>query len=147
MADHTYDPGNIFAKILRGEVPSHRVYDDGEVIAFMDVMPQGDGHTLVLPKAPSRNLLDADPTTLGPLLRATQKVAKAVKRAFDADGVTVIQFNEPASGQTVYHLHVHVIPRFEGVALRPHAGAMEKPEVLAANAEKIRKALAADSPL
>ena len=147
MADHTYDPGNIFAKILRGEVPSHRVYDDGEVIAFMDVMPQGNGHTLVLPKAPSRNLLDADPTTLGPLLRATQKVAKAVKRAFDADGVTVIQFNEPASGQTVYHLHVHVIPRFEGVALRPHTGAMEKPEVLAANAEKIRKALAADSPL
>jgi len=147
MADHTYDPGNIFAKILRGEVPSHRVYDDGEVIAFMDVMPQGNGHALVLPKAPSRNLLDADPTTLGPLLRATQKVAKAVKRAFDADGVTVIQFNEPASGQTVYHLHVHVIPRFEGVALRPHTGAMEKPEVLAANAEKIRKALAADSPL
>ena len=147
MADHTYDPGNIFAKILRGELPSHRVYDDGEVIAFMDVMPQGNGHTLVLPKAPSRNLLDADPTTLGPLLRATQKVAKAVKRAFDADGVTVIQFNEPASGQTVYHLHVHVIPRFEGVALRPHTGAMEKPEVLAANAEKIRKALAADSPL
>ena len=147
MADHTYDPGNIFAKILRGEVPSHRVYDDGEVIAFMDVMPQGNGHTLVLPKAPSRNLLDADPTTLGPLLRATQKVAKAVKRAFDADGVTVIQFNEPASGQTVYHLHVHVIPRFEGVALRPHTGAMEKPEVLAANAENIRKALAADSPL
>ena len=147
MADHTYDPGNIFAKILRGEVPSHRVYDDGEVIAFMDVMPQGNGHALVLPKAPSRNLLDADPTTLGPLLRATQKVAKAVKRAFDADGVTVIQFTEPASGQTVYHLHVHVIPRFEGVALRPHTGAMEKPEVLAANAEKIRKALAADSPL
>ena len=147
MADHTYDPGNIFAKILRGEVPSHRVYDDGEVIAFMDVMPQGNGHALVLPKAPSRNLLDADPTTLGPLLRATQKVATAVKRAFDADGVTVIQFNEPSSGQTVYHLHVHVIPRFEGVALRPHTGAMEKPEVLAANAEKIRKALAADSPL
>ena len=147
MADHTYDPGNIFAKILRGEVPSHRVYDDGEVIAFMDVMPQGNGHALVLPKAPSRNLLDADPTTLGPLLRATQKVAKAVKRAFDADGVTIMQFNEPASGQTVYHLHVHVIPRFEGVALRPHTGAMEKPEVLAANAEKIRKALAADSPL
>jgi histidine triad (HIT) family protein len=147
MADHTYDPGNIFAKILRGEMPSHRVYDDGEVIAFMDVMPQGNGHTLVLPKAPSRNLLDADPTTLGPLLRATQKVAKAVKRAFDADGVTVIQFNEPAAGQTVYHLHVHVIPRFEGVALRPHTGAMEQPEVLAENAEKIRKALAAESPL
>jgi histidine triad (HIT) family protein len=147
MADHAYDPSNIFAKILRGELPSYRVYDDGEVIAFMDVMPQGTGHTLVLPKAPSRNLLDADPTTLGPLLRATQKIVKAVKRAFAADGVTVIQFNEPAAGQTVYHLHVHVIPRFEGIALRPHTGGMEKPEVLAENAEKIRKALAADSPL
>ena len=147
MADHTYDPSNIFAKILRGELPSYRVYDDGEVIAFMDVMPQGTGHTLVLPKAPSRNLLDADPTTLGPLLRATQKIVKAVKRAFAADGVTVIQFNEPAAGQTVYHLHVHVIPRFEGIALRPHTGGMEKPEILAENAEKVRKALAADSPL
>ena len=147
MADHTYDPSNIFAKILRGEMPSHQVYDDGETIAFMDVMPQGTGHTLVLPKAPSRNLLDADPTTLGPLLRTTQKIAKAVKRAFSADGVTVIQFNEPASGQTIYHLHMHVIPRFDGVALRPHSGGMEKPEVLAENAEKIRKALAADSPL
>jgi histidine triad (HIT) family protein len=147
MADHAYDPSNIFAKILRGELPSYRVYDDGEVIAFMDVMPQGTGHTLVLPKAPSRNLLDADPTTLGPLLRATQKIVKAVKRAFAADGVTVIQFNEPAAGQTVYHLHVHVIPRFEGIALGPHTGGMEKPEVLAENAEKIRKALAADSPL
>ena len=147
MADHSYDPTNIFARILRGELPSHQVYDDGEVIAFMDVMPQGIGHTLVLPKAPSRNLLDADPTTLGPLMRATQKIAKAVTRAFDADGVTVIQFNEPAAGQTVFHLHVHVIPRFDGVALRPHTGTMEKPEVLAANAEKVSKALAADSPL
>jgi len=147
MADHTYDPSNIFAKILRGEMPSNRVYDDGEVIAFMDVMPQGPGHTLVLPKAPSRNLLDADPTTLGPLMQAAQKVAKAVMRAFNADGVTVIQFNEPASGQSVFHLHVHVIPRFDGIALRPHSGTMEKPEVLAANAEKVRKALATDSPL
>ena len=147
MADHTYDPTNLFAKILRGEMPSHQVYDDGEVIAFMDVMPQGAGHTLVLPKAPSRNLLDADPVTLGPLMRATQKLARAVKRAFDADGVSIIQFNEPASGQSVFHLHVHVIPRFDGVALRPHTGGMEKPEVLAANADKVRKALAADSPL
>ena len=137
-----YDPGNIFAKILRSEIPSHRVYEDEAVVAFMDVMPQGTGHTLVVPKAPSRNMLDADPATLGPLFAAVQKVAVAVKRAFNADGVTLMQFNEPASGQTVYHLHVHVIPRFEGVQLKPHSGQMEKPEVLAENAGKIRAALA-----
>jgi len=138
----TYDPDNIFAKILRGEIPSHRVYEDEQVVAFMDVMPQGKGHTLVVPKAPSRNLLDADPARLGTLFAVVQKIAVAVKKAFAADGVVVMQFNEPASGQTVFHLHVHVIPRFEGVPLKPHTGEMEKPEVLAANAEKIRAALA-----
>jgi histidine triad (HIT) family protein len=136
-----YDPNNIFAKILRGEIPSHRVYEDDAVVAFMDVMPQGQGHTLVVPKAPSRNLLDADPSMLGPLFQTVQKVARAVQRAFTADGVTIMQFNEPASGQTVYHLHVHVIPRFEGVPLKPHTGQMEKPEVLTENAAKIRAAL------
>ena len=141
MAEASYDPSNIFAKILRGEIPSHRVYEDDAVVAFMDVMPQGPGHTLVVPKAPSRNLLDADPATLGPLFTTVQKVALAVKKAFGADGVTILQFNEPASGQTVYHLHVHVIPRFDGVALKPHTGQMEKPEVLAENAGKIRALL------
>jgi len=136
-----YDTNNIFAKILRGEIPSHRVYEDDEVVAFMDVMPQGTGHTLVVPKAPSRNLLDADPATLGPLFAAVQKIARAAKTAFAADGVTIMQFNEPASGQTVYHLHVHVLPRFDGVPLKPHTGEMEKPEVLAANADRIRSAL------
>ena len=136
-----YDPSNIFAKILRGEIPSHRVYEDDAVVAFMDVMPQGPGHTLVVPKAPSRNLLDADPATLGPLFTTVQKVARAVKKAFGSDGVTILQFNEPASGQTVYHLHVHVIPRFEGIALKPHTGQMEKPEVLTENAAKIRAVL------
>ena len=138
----TYDTGNIFARILRGELPSERVYEDDATVAFMDVMPQGVGHTLVLPKAPSRNLLDADPAAFASLFATVQKVAQAVKKAFSADGVTVMQFNEPASGQTVYHLHVHVIPRFEGVPLKPHTGQMEKPETLAANAEKIRAALA-----
>ncbi|MER8829410.1 HIT family protein [Mesorhizobium sp. M0938] len=141
MAEATYDSNNIFAKILRGEIPSHCVYEDDAVVAFMDVMPQGPGHTLVVPKAPSRNLLDADPATFGPLFTIVQKVAVAAKEAFDADGVTVMQFNEPASGQTVYHLHVHVIPRFEGTPLKPHSGQMEKPEVLAENAGKIRTAL------
>ncbi|UVC13148.1 HIT family protein [Mesorhizobium onobrychidis] len=141
MAETTYDSSNIFAKILRGEIPSHRVYEDDAVVAFMDVMPQGPGHTLVVPKAPSRNLLDADPAVFGPLFANVQKVARAVKKAFDADGVTVMQFNEPASGQTVFHLHVHIIPRFEGIPLKPHSGQMEKPEVLTENADKIRTAL------
>lgn len=138
----SYDTDNIFAKILRGEIPSQKVYEDNAVVAFMDVMPQGEGHTLVVPKAPSRNLLDADPATFAALFAAVQKIAVAVKKAFSADGVTIQQFNEPAAGQSVYHLHVHVLPRFEGVPLKPHTGAMEKPEVLAANAEKIRAALA-----
>ncbi|WP_054310902.1 HIT family protein [Mesorhizobium sp. 1M-11] len=138
----SYDDTNIFAKLLRGEIPSHRVYEDDAVIAFMDVMPQGKGHILVVPRAPSRNLLDADPATFAPLFAVVQKVAQAVKKAFAADGVTIMQFNEPASGQTVYHLHVHVIPRFDGVPLKPHSGEMEKPDVLAANADKIKAALA-----
>jgi histidine triad (HIT) family protein len=137
----TYDPDNIFAKILRGEIPSTRVYEDDGVIAFMDVMPQAEGHTLVVPKAASRNLLDADPAMLGPLMAVVQKIARAVKQAFKADGVTVVQFNEPAAGQTVFHLHFHVIPRFDGVPLRPHSGKMEEAAVLQANAEKIRAAL------
>jgi len=137
----TYDDSNIFARILRGEIPSTRVYEDEHVIAFMDVMPQGEGHTLVVPKMPSRNLLDAAPDTLGPLMAAVQKIAIAVKKAFAADGVVVMQFNEPASGQTVFHLHFHVIPRFEGVALKPHSGQMEDPDVLKRNAEKIKAAL------
>lgn len=136
-----YDENNIFAKILRGEVPSHKVFEDEVAVAFMDVMPQGTGHTLVLPKAASRNLLDADGETLAALMPRVQKIARAAKKAFDADGVTVMQFNEGAGGQTVFHLHVHVIPRFEGVALARHADGMEKPEVLAANAEKLRSAL------
>ncbi len=137
----TYDDNNIFAKILRGEIPSTRVYETDDVVAFMDVMPQGTGHTLVVPKAPSRNLLDAKPETLANVIQVVQKIAQAVKTAFNADGVTVMQFNEPASGQTVYHLHFHVIPRFEGVALKPHTGQMEDAAVLSANAERIRAAI------
>ncbi len=136
-----YDDTNIFAKILRGEIPSTRVYETDAVLAFMDVMPQGPGHTLVVPKTPSRNLLDADPAALADAIQAVQKIALAVKKAFAADGVTVMQFNEPAGGQTVFHLHFHVVPRFDGVALKPHTGRMEDPAVLAAHAEKIRAAL------
>jgi histidine triad (HIT) family protein len=136
-----YDKQNIFAKILRGEIPSTRVYEDDAVVAFMDVMPQATGHTLVLPRTASRNLLDSDAAAFAPLLSVVQKIARAVKVAFAADGVTVMQFNEAASGQTVFHLHFHVIPRFDGVPLKPHTGEMEKPDVLKANAEKIKRAL------
>ena len=136
-----YDDTNVFAKILRGELPSHKIYEDAETFAFMDIMPRGDGHCLVIPKTPSRNILDADPQSLATLIAAVQKVSRAVVKAFSADGVTVQQFNEPAGGQIVFHLHFHVIPRFDGVALRPHSGEMEKPEILAANAGKIRAAL------
>ncbi|OOG75669.1 Purine nucleoside phosphoramidase [Ensifer sp. M14] len=136
-----YDTNNIFAKILRGEIPSHRVYEDDATIAFMDVMPQAEGHMLVVPKAPSRNLLDADAASLPALITAVQKIAVAAKEAFDADGVTIMQFNEAPAGQSVFHLHFHVIPRRDGVPLKPHSGTMEDGAVLAANAEKVRQAL------
>ncbi|SMH48717.1 histidine triad (HIT) family protein [Mesorhizobium australicum] len=136
-----YDPSNVFGKILRGELPAHKLYEDADTFAFMDIMPRGDGHCLVIPKAPSRNILDVSEESLAAVARTTQKLARAVVKAFSADGVTVQQFNETAGGQVVFHLHVHVIPRFEGVALKPHTGQMEKPEVLTANADKIRAAL------
>jgi histidine triad (HIT) family protein len=139
----TYDANNIFAKILRGEIPSHKVYEDSDALVIMDAMPQSPGHTLIIPKAPSRNLLDADPEMLARLAPLVQKIMRAVKKAFAADGVTLVQFNEPASGQTVFHLHFHVIPRIEGTPLKPHTGAMEESDVLATNAEKVRKVLAA----
>jgi histidine triad (HIT) family protein len=135
-----YDEQNVFAKILRGELPCHKVYEDEATLAFMDIMPRGEGHTLVIPKAPARNILDADPDALAAVIKTAQKVARAVKKAFSADGVTVQQFNEAAGGQVVFHLHVHVIPRFDGVAMKP-PGTMGDPEKLARNAEKIRAAL------
>ncbi len=137
-----YDDQNIFAKILRGELPSQKVREDDDTIAVMDIMPRGDGHVLVLPKAPSRNIFDIEPVDLARTMEAVQVVARAVRKAFGADGVTIQQFNEPASGQEVFHTHFHVIPRFNGVKLRPHTGEMEDQGVLAANAEKIRAALA-----
>ena len=141
MADAQYDPDNIFAKILRGEIPCVKVYEDDHTLAFMDVMPQGEGHTLVIPKAPARGLLDADPASLAALIVSVQKVARAVKTAFQAEGLTLFQFNEPAGGQTVFHLHVHVIPRHEGQPMKPPASGMEANDVLAEHAAKIRAAL------
>jgi histidine triad (HIT) family protein len=137
----TYDGDNIFAKILRGDIPSEKVYEDDTALVIMDVMPQAPGHTLVIPKAPSRNLLDAQPDQLANILPVVQKIAVAAKKAFGADGIHVQQFNETAAGQTVFHLHFHVIPRHEGVALERHSGTMEDAEVLRKNADKIRNAL------
>ncbi|MFZ2103574.1 MAG: HIT family protein [Oricola sp.] len=136
-----YDDSNIFAKILRGDIPSHRVYEDDDCIVIMDVMPESDGHTLVIPKAPSRNILDADPAVLAKLFAVVQKIANASMRAFNADGVVIRQFNEAASGQTVFHLHVHVIPCVAGVRLRKHVDKMEDPAILAGNAKKLIAAL------
>lgn len=136
-----YDNDNIFAKILRGEIPSHAILDTDAVLAIMDVMPQAEGHALVIPKARSRNLLDADPGQFGALFEAVQKVAQAAKQVFDADGITIQQFNEAAGGQSVFHLHVHVIPRHTGVPLRPHTGEMADQSVLAEYAERYRAAL------
>ncbi|MBU2483461.1 MAG: HIT family protein [Alphaproteobacteria bacterium] len=136
-----YDDSNVFAKILRGELPAERLYEDEHTLAIMDIMPRGAGHCLVIPKAPARNILDVELDSLSQVMATTQKMARAVIRAFNADGVTIQQFNESAGGQVVFHLHVHVIPRFEGVALKPHTGTMEDAGVLKANAEKIRAAL------
>ncbi|MBL6431639.1 MAG: HIT family protein [Alphaproteobacteria bacterium] len=137
-----YDDQNVFAKILRGELPSQTVYEDDKTLAIMDIMPRGDGHVLVIPKTPSRNILDIAEDDLNAVMATVQRLARAVMKAFDADGTTIQQFSESAGGQVVFHTHVHVIPRFEGVKLRPHTGEMADGEVLAAHAEKIRDVLA-----
>ena len=137
-----YDPSNVFAKILRGELPCHKLYEDDATFAFMDIMPRGRGHCLVIPKQPARNILDVSPESLAAVALTAQKQARAVVKAVNADGVAVQQFNQSAGGQVVLHLHVHVLPRFDGVPLKPPTTEMEKPEVLEANAEKIRAALA-----
>lgn len=140
MAD--YDKDNVFAKILRGELPSHKVYEDDKTFALLDIMPRADGHCLVIPKAPSRNILQIAPDDLCAVMVTVQRLGRALIKAFDADGLTVQNFCESAGGQVVFHTHVHVIPRHEGVKLNPPMGEMADQDVLAANAEKIRQALA-----
>jgi len=136
-----YDTNNIFAKILRGEIPAVSVYEDDATLAFMDVMPQAPGHTLVIPKSPAENLFDLDIDVGKNVLRTTQLVARGVMIALNADGIMLSQFNGPAAGQTVFHFHMHIVPRFENVPLRRHTGDMENPEVLEEQAKKIRAAL------
>src|SRR6202166_3943553 len=136
-----YDPTNVFAKILRGELPSYKVYEDDKALAFLDIMPRAPGHVLVLPKSPGRNILDVAPDDIAPIIKVAQRIAKVSVDLFGADGVTLQQFSESAGGQVVFHLHVHVIPRREGIALKPPASVKEAPEVLKEQAAKLAAAL------
>lgn len=137
----SYDNNNVFAKILRDELPSVRVYEDDMTLALMDIMPRSDGHVLIIPKTPARNMLDASQEQLSACMATLQKVSHAVMKAFDAEGVTILQANEAAGGQEVFHLHFHIMPRKANERLRPAGQVMEKAEILQANAEKIRAAL------
>ena len=139
----SYDTNNVFAKILRGEFSAYKVYEDDKVLAFLDIMPQAPGHTLVVPKTPARNVLDVAPDDLAYLIKVTQKIAKTAMSVFAADGLNIFQFNEPSAGQTVFHLHFHVIPRKDGVPLRPPASVKEDPAVLAEQAARLAAALKA----
>ncbi len=140
MSSPAYQPDNIFAKILRGEMPCYKVFEDDVALAFMDIMPRGEGHTLVIPKTPARGLLDMPADALGPYMQRVQTVAAAAKAAMKADGLTIQQFNETAGGQVVFHLHFHILPRWDGVALKP-PGTMGDKAALEANAARIRAAL------
>ena len=137
----SYDSNNIFAKILRGEFSCHKVYEDDHVLAFLDIMPRAPGHTLVIPKAPARNILDISAEDFAHVARGAHKIAHAAMQAFKADGIVVQQFSEPAAGQVVYHLHMHVMPRHDGVPLLPPASRREETDVLERHAEKLIAAL------
>ena len=138
-----YDPNNIFAKILRGELPCHKVYEDDKALAFLDIMPRAPGHTLVLPKSPARNMLDVDPSDLAHVMQVAQRIAQAQMKVFNADGITIQQFNESAGGQVVFHLHVHVVPRHDGAPMKPPASVKEETAVLSDQALKLAAVLRA----
>jgi histidine triad (HIT) family protein len=136
-----YDRNNIFAKVLRGELPSHKIYEDEDTLAFLDIMPRSDGHALVITKEAAIDLFDVSPEALAKLMAVVRKLAPQIKEAVGADGVLIAQYNGAAAGQTVFHLHVHIIPRKAGLELKPHSGEMADQTALAATAEKIRKKL------
>lgn len=136
-----YDSGNVFARILRGEIPAHTVYEDAQTLAFMDVMPQSDGHTLVIPKTQAENLFDLPADALVATILTTQRVARAVKKAFDAPGMMIAQLNGRGAGQSVFHIHFHIVPRYQGIDLKFHAREMADPKLLAEHAAKVRAAL------
>jgi histidine triad (HIT) family protein len=137
----SYDPNNVFAKILRGELPCHKVYEDDRAFAFLDIMPRAPGHTLVIPKAPARNLLDISPEELSHTIQVVQKIARTAVKVFGADGVTLQQFNEAAGGQVVFHLHFHIVPRKAGIAMKPPASVKEETSVLSDQALRLAAAL------
>lgn len=136
-----YDPNNIFAKILRGEIPAFKVYENEHTLGFMDLMPQSAGHTLVVPKTAARNFFDVAPEALAELIKATQHVAKGVRAAFQPDGMRIIQFNEAAAGQTIFHIHFHIVPCYQGQDLHPHSREAADKAVLTEHAERIKRAL------
>jgi histidine triad (HIT) family protein len=136
-----YDPSNLFAKILRGEIPYVKVYEDAKTLAFMDVMPEADGHVLVVPKEPAENILDLSPEGMAAMMAATQKVAKAIDKALKPDGVLLKQYNRAAAGQSVFHVHFHIVPRWEDVPMAPHGKVMVQAATLEPIAAKIRSAL------
>ena len=142
----SYDNDNIFAKILRGEAPAFKVYEDAQTLAFMDLMPQVPGHTLVIPKYPAQDLFDVDAAILGDTIQVVQRVGAAVKQAFEAPGIMIAQLNGPAAGQTVFHTHFHIMPRFEGLEFKLHAREVEDAAVLASHARRIRACLPPQPP-
>lgn len=137
-----YDPGNIFAKILKGEIPCHKLYEDDDALVFLDIMPRSEGHALVVAKEQARDLFDVSPEALAKLMAVVKKLAPQIRDAVGAQGVLIQQFNGAAAGQTVFHLHVHIVPVKAGVPLKPHTGQMADQGALAKTAEKIRKKLA-----
>src|SRR5262245_38509941 len=137
----TYDPNNVFAKVLRGELPAHKIYEDEDTLAFLDIMPRSEGHALVVTKEKATNFFDVSPEALAKLMAVVQKLAPQIKEAVGADGVLIAQFNGAAAGQTVFHLHVHIIPRKQGVELKPPEDKMADQAELAVVVEKIRKRL------
>jgi histidine triad (HIT) family protein len=138
-----YDESNVFAKVLRGEIPCHKIYEDDDTLAFLDIMPRTEGHALVITKEKAQDLFDVSPNALARLMAVVQRLAPKIKDAMGAEGVLIQQFNGTAAGQTVFHLHVHIIPRKEGETLKPHAGKMEDQAKLAATAEQIRAKIGA----
>jgi histidine triad (HIT) family protein len=137
-----YDTSNIFARILRGELHCHKIYEDADTLAFLDIMPQSDGHALVIPKTPSMGLEDAKPETLAKLIGVVQILAPKIRDAMSATGFRIVQFNGADAGQTVFHLHFHILPMYPGVPLRPHTGKMGDQAAIKAHADRIRAALA-----
>ena len=136
-----YDNDNVFAKILRDEMPSHRVYEDEQTLAFMDIMPVSKGHTLVIPKSKCVNIFDLDEEFLSAVIKTTKRVAEAIKKALEPSGMIVTQLNGAKAGQTVFHYHMHIIPVYEKAPFQPHAQDLEDAEILASTAETIKQTL------